>query len=202
VKGEPQFDAEELHLIVSQARELGLRTFVHCSGVAGLEVAVAAGVDSIEHGFFMNRDILKSMSDKGISWVPTFSPVHFQWLRPEIAGWDGATVANLRSILDSHLEHVALAADLGVPLISGSDAGSQGVPHGKSLIEELDFFLNAGVPMDAVLRSATSLPRLRWGAASARLAVGFKADFIALSGSPFDDPCHLHKVEAVCGLDY
>ena len=196
VKGEPQFDAEELRFIVSLARELDLRTFVHCSGVAGLEVAVAAGVDSIEHGFFMNRDNLKSMADKGISWVPTFSPVHFQWQQPGIAGWDRQTVANLRNILDSHFEHVAMAADLGVALISGSDAGSHGVPHGKSLIEELDFFLTAGLSMDAVLRSATSLPRLRWGAAPAMLATGLKADFIVLSGSPFDDPCHLHTVEA------
>jgi imidazolonepropionase-like amidohydrolase len=199
VKGEPQFDAEELRFIVSLARELGLRTFVHCSGVAGLEVAVAAGVDSIEHGFFMNRDTLKSMADQGISWVPTFSPVHFQWQRPEFAGWDGQTVANLRRILDSHLEHVAIAADLGVPLVAGSDAGSHGVPHGISLIEELEFFLQAGLSMGAVLRSATSLPRQRWNAEPARLATGFKADFIALSGSPYDDPCNLHNVEAVFG---
>jgi imidazolonepropionase-like amidohydrolase len=194
VKGEPQFDREELRSIVLQARALGLRTFVHCSGVAGLEVATAAGVDSIEHGFFMTRDILKSMADKGISWVPTFSPVHFQWQHPEIAGWDAQTVANLRRILDSHLEHVALAADMGVPLISGSDAGSHGVRHGEALIDELDFFLSAGLPMDAVLRSVTSLPRKRWGVEAAMLAVGQQADFIALSGSPFDDPDHLRSV--------
>lgn len=199
VKGEPQFDREELRSIVLQARALGLRTFVHCSGVAGLEVAVAAGVDSIEHGFFMNRDILKSMVDKGISWVPTFSPVHFQWQHPEIAGWDGQTVANLRLILDSHLEHVALAADMGVPLVAGSDAGSHGVRHGEALIDELDFFLSAGLPMGAVLRSATSLPRKRWGVAAAMLAVGQQADFISLEGSPFEDACYLHKVETVFG---
>lgn len=199
VKGEPQFDGEELRSIVLQARAVGLRTFVHCSGVAGLEVATAAGVDSIEHGFFMNRDILKSMADKGISWVPTFSPVHFQWQHPEIAGWDGQTVANLRRILDSHLEHVALAADMGVPLISGSDAGSHGVRHGEALIDELDYFSAAGLPMDAVLRSATSQPRKRWGVAAAMLAVGQQADFIALQGSPFEDARYLHKVKTVFG---
>ncbi|MDD2736231.1 MAG: amidohydrolase family protein [Desulfuromonadaceae bacterium] len=199
VKGEPQFDREELRSIVLQARALGLRTFVHCSGVAGLEVAVAAGVDSIEHGFFMTRDILKSMADRGISWVPTFSPVHFQWQRPELAGWDAKTVANLRRILDSHLEHVAIAADLGVPLVAGSDAGSHGVRHGEALIAELDFFSRTGLPMDAVLRSATSLPRKRWGAEAAMLEVGQRADFISLEGSPFKDARYLHNVEAVFG---
>lgn len=199
VKGEPQFDREELRSIVLQARECGLRTFVHCSGIAGLEVAVAAGVDSIEHGFFMNRDILKTMVDKGISWVPTVSPVHFQWQHPEIAGWDGQTVANLRRILDSHLEHVALAADMGVPLISGSDAGSHGVRHGEALIDELDFFSRAGLSMEEVLKSVTSRPRSRWGVEAATLTAGQRTDFIALEGSPFDDPSFLHRVKAVFG---
>ncbi len=201
VKGEPQFDREELGLIVSQARELGLRTFVHCSGVAGLETAVAAGVDSIEHGFFMTRDILKSMADKGTAWVPTFSPVHFQWQRPEIAGWDGQTVANLRRILDSHLEHVAMAADMGVPLVAGSDAGSHGVRHGEALIDELGFFSRAGLSMEEVLRSATSRPRSRWGAEPVSIRAGCRAEFIALAGSPFEDPNHLRTVVARYGFD-
>ena len=101
VKGEPQFDTAELQFIVRLAREEGLRTFVHCSGAAGIEVAVAAGVDSIEHGFFMTRELLKGMANQGIAWVPTFSPVEFQWRRPEIAGWDEQTVSNLRRILDA-----------------------------------------------------------------------------------------------------
>ena len=201
VKGEPQFDPDELRFIVALAREQGLRTFVHCSGVAGLEAAVAAGVDSIEHGFFMTRDILKSMADKGIAWVPTFSPVHFQWQHPEIAGWDGQTVANLRRILDSHLEHVGTAADMGVPLVAGSDAGSHGVRHGEALIDELDFFSRAGLSMEEVLRSATSRPRARWGAEPVSIEAGCRAEFIALAGSPFEDPHHLRTVVARYGFD-
>jgi len=197
VKGEPQFDADELQYIVSMARDLGLRTFVHCSGVAGLDAAVAAGVDSIEHGFFMTKEHLKAMADRGIAWVPTVSPVYFQWERPELAGWDPSTVANLRRIVDSHFEHIALAADMGVPLVAGSDAGSHGVRHGKALIDELDFFAAAGLPMAAVLKTATSQPRIRWGAESAMLAVGQRADFIALTGSPFDDSDYLRNVTEV-----
>lgn len=197
VKGAPQFDVEELRFIVARAREHGLRTFVHCSGVDGLEVAVAAGVDSIEHGFFMTGDLVKRMADKGIAWVPTFSPVHFQWLRPELAGWDVQTVANLRGIIDSHLEHVALAASLGVPLVAGSDAGSHGVRHGEALIDELDFFVYADIPMDTVLRSATSVPYKRWGLESSLPAVGRKAQFITLEGSPFEDARFLRQVTEV-----
>ena len=194
VKGAPQFDLHELRFIVALARELGLRTFVHCSGVEGLEVAVAAGVDSIEHGFFMTRDLLKKMADRDIAWVPTFSPVYFQWQRPELAGWDEQTVSNLQGIVDSHLREVALAADLGVALVAGSDAGSHGVRHGEALIDELDFFSRAGLPMDAVLRSATSVPRKLWGAEPALLSAGRRARFIALAGSPFREARFLRQL--------
>jgi imidazolonepropionase-like amidohydrolase len=197
VKGSPQFAAEELCFITDLARERGLRTVVHCSGVEGLERAVAAGVDSIEHGFFMTRSVLEGMADRNIAWTPTISPVYFQWLRPELAGWDQQTVANLRRILDRHLEHIALAAALGVPLVAGSDAGSHGVVHGAALIDELDFLLEAGLPMETVLSAATSVPRLRWGAEPHNLSAGRRAEFIALRGSPLVDPCHLHAVEAV-----
>jgi imidazolonepropionase-like amidohydrolase len=73
------------------------------------------------------------------------------------------------------------------------------VGHGEALIDELDFFLSTGLPMDVVLRSATSLPRKRWGVAAAMLTVGQQADFIALEGSPFEDARYLHEVETVFG---
>ena len=186
VKGAPQFNAEELSLIVAEAHKQGRKSFAHCSGLAGLEVAVAAGVDSIEHGFFMTEDILKSMADRGIAWVPTFSPVHFQWANPGLASWSDATVANLRRILDSHARHVALAVRHGVALVAGSDAGSQGVVHGAALIDELFHFLAAGVPMAEVLTSATSRPRHLWGMPSADVMVGNRVDLVLLNGSPFE----------------
>jgi imidazolonepropionase-like amidohydrolase len=194
VKGEPQFNVEELTEAVSTAHRLGRKTFAHCSGLAGLEVAVAAGVDSIEHGFFMTREILARMADKRIAWVPTFSPVHFQWARPEVVGWNAATVDNLRRILDSHSEHVAIAHELGVMLVAGSDAGSQGVDHGVALIDELFHFLHAGVPMEAVLKSATSRPRNLWDVPPATIAAGQRVEFIALARSPFEHPNALREV--------
>ncbi|MFA6543204.1 MAG: amidohydrolase family protein, partial [Limisphaerales bacterium] len=159
MKGGVQFSLEETLLIVRTARELGLRTYAHCSGAEGLGVAVEAGIDSIEHGFFMTCDILHAMAERSISWVPTFSPVQFQHDRPELAGWNAETVAGLRRILDNHCEHIALAEELGVPVVAGSDAGSYGVPHGRGLIDELFFQHRAGMSVDKVLASATSVPR-------------------------------------------
>jgi imidazolonepropionase-like amidohydrolase len=201
VKGKPQFDLEQLNLMVATAGELGLKTFAHCSGREGLEIAIEAGVDSIEHGFFITEELLQKMAETEIAWVPTFSPVHFQWEHPEIVGWDQQTVGNLRSILDHHLASVAAAFKYGVNLIAGSDAGSQGVDHGRGLIDEIFLFLQAGLPLAAALQTATSIPRKLWGAEAADLQKGNVTNFIMLAGSPFQDVENLRRVREVVTSD-
>ncbi|MDP7101810.1 MAG: amidohydrolase family protein [Rhodospirillales bacterium] len=187
VKGEPQFDVDEAKLIVATAHDLGYRTFAHCSGLAGLEVAAAAGVDSVEHGFFITRDILEILAEKQIAWVPTFSPVHFQWTRPEIVGWSDESVDNLRRILDSHSEHIKLADEMGVPVVVGSDAGSHGVVHGEAVIDEIKFLVDAGMSMAKALNATTALPRRLWGSPSADIKPGNKVEIIGLPESPFEN---------------
>jgi imidazolonepropionase-like amidohydrolase len=197
VNGGPQFDLESLRLIVKTALDCKLPTFAHCSGMAGLELAVEAGVDSIEHGFFIDRTILERMAEKNIAWVPTFSPLQFQWERPDIAGWAENTVENLRKIIESHKDSIVLADEVGVSIVAGSDAGSQGVRHGDALINELFFLLESGLPLETVLRSATSTPRKLWGETSADLVPGNQANFVALGGDPFQDSNQLWNVQAV-----
>lgn len=197
VKGSPQFDLEALTDIVRCAHDAGLLTFAHCSGTEGIDVAVQAGVDSIEHGFFMTPSILRRMVDQGTAWVPTFSPVDFQWRRPQIAGWSPATVSTLRGILDAHAEQVALAAQLGVNLVAGSDAGSPGVGHGAGLIAELFHFLDCGMTMEQTLRAATSLPRRLWGAEAADIRRGERANLALFDADPFRDRANLHRVAGV-----
>lgn len=185
MKGGTQFDLEETRLIVRTARRLGLLTYAHCSGREGLDIALTAGIDSIEHGFFMERDLLERMAEAGTAWVPTVSPVWFQFERPELAGWKPATVAALDRILKNHFAHIAMASDMGVNIVAGSDAGSYGVPHGSGLIEELFFQRRAGMSMERVLASATSTPRRLWRLPPADIVEGNMADLVALEGSPF-----------------
>lgn len=197
MKGPPQFDLDEMRLIVARSRRHGRRTFVHCSGADGLAIAVAAKVDSIEHGYFMNREVLKQMADAQIAWVPTLAPVRFQLDRPEIAGWSKTAMANLDRILRSHAEQLAVAHELGVPIIAGSDAGSPGVAHGGGLIDELFYMGEAGLPPAAVLRSATGEPRRHWGMPAVALCAGQKADLVLLAASPVCDLRALRKILAI-----
>ncbi len=184
VKGDPQFTLEELSALVDISHAKGMQTFAHCSGLAGLELAIKARVDSIEHGFFMNKEILEKMAEHQIAWVPTFSPVYFQWKYPEYAGWDENTVENLRRIIDSHYQHVKIAQALGVLLVAGSDAGSYGVDHGRALIDELLHFLAAGLSLEEALTSATSRPRTLWSLPSANIEVGNQIDVVGFKSCP------------------
>jgi imidazolonepropionase-like amidohydrolase len=197
MKGGLQFSLDEARIITLTARELGKKTYAHCSGLDGLRLAVEAGIDSIEHGFFMEREILELMAEKGIAWVPTFSPVQFQQDNPELAGWNATSVAGLRRILDQHFAHIAIAAELGVPIVAGSDAGSYGVAHGQGLINELFCLHRAGLPLEQVLASATSIPRHLWGCESANIAPGHRANLVVLERSPFENLNALREVKGV-----
>jgi imidazolonepropionase-like amidohydrolase len=186
VTDEPQFDAGAARLVVETAHACGRKVFAHCSGVKGLEVAVQAEVDCIEHGFFMTRDILARMRDAQLAWTPTFCPVHFQWAHPEACNWSASTVGNLRRILDGHAEHLRIAHELGVAMLVGTDAGSMGVEHGKAMLDEIDRFCEAGLPMEVVLAAATAVPRRHFGTA-ATLVPGASFEALGLARSPFHD---------------
>ncbi|MCL4778241.1 MAG: amidohydrolase family protein [Gammaproteobacteria bacterium] len=184
----PQFDAATLRGMVARAHHHGCPVFVHCSGLEGIEAAIAAGVDSIEHGYFMTGEALQAMADRGIAWVPTLAPLQFQWAHPAVAGWPAPVVANLRRILDAQLAHIELAGRLGVRLIAGSDAGSPGVVHGQGLLAELELLREAGLSLVQVLAAATAVPREHWGCAWPELRSGCPAAFVVADASPFDNP--------------
>lgn len=197
MKGKVQFSVDELKLMIRTGKQHGLKTFAHCSGIDGIRVAAEAGIGSIEHGFFMDRVALEQLAEKQIAWVPTYSPVHFQGAHPEYAKWSPETVAKLQKIVADHLEHSAMAVEIGAPIVAGSDAGSHGVPHGTGLIDELFFMIEAGLPMLEILTAATSRPRRLWGAKKNYIQEGAEAEFITMTDTPFKQPDALRNVERV-----
>ena len=186
VTDEPQFDAAAARCVVEAAHAAGRKVLAHCSGAKGLAVATEAGVDSIEHGFFMSREILARMRERDLAWTPTFCPVHFQWAQPGAVGWSANTVGNLRRILDHHAQMLRVAHALGVRLLIGTDAGSMGVEHGRAVADEIERFVEAGLPLDAVLHAATGAPRAHFGQPQ-RLGVGAAFDAVLLDADPARD---------------
>lgn len=197
VKGKPQFTVDEARWIVEVARSRGLKTFAHCSGLKGIRVAVEAGIDSIEHAFFVDRPTLEEMAEKQIAWVPTFSPVHIQWAEPEHIGWSEDSVGHLGRILEAHREHLRYAHTIGVPIFVGTDAGSYGVDHGSAMADEIKLMSEAGLPVTELLTAATSRPRRLWEIDSGEITSGANVNVITLSASPYDSLEALKQVESI-----
>lgn len=185
VKGVPQFDLDELKHICAICNRLKIRNFAHCSGKEGLELAIEAGINSIEHGFFMMKDMLTRMRDQNMEWVPTFSPVHFQLENPDLAGLSIKSREAIKAILDNHYEMVGKAGEIGLHVIPGSDAGSYGVEHGKALLDEIIHLVNSGLGIGQVLHNATILVRRKWDIPLNYLRNGNKEPFVLMDKDPF-----------------
>ncbi len=202
VTAKPQMPAEELLRAVSLARAHGRQTFAHCSGADGVDNCLAAGVDSIEHGFFVNEEQLARMRDRDIAWVPTFAPVQFQLDHAAALGWDTRVQEQLRRILDAHARSLAHAARIGVRIVAGSDAGSQGVPHGHGFLRELELMESAGLSAVQVLHAATGAPaaRLQFAEDFGVLRRAAKARFLITPASVLQSVSHL-RVAAIVVFD-
>ena len=100
-----------------------------------------------------------------------------------------------------HADSIARAAQLGVTLLCGSDAGGQGVPHGAGLLDEMVLLAATGTPMETILRGATSAPRSRWGEAAANLVPGAPFDAVALTQSPFETAAALRSMSRILSTD-
>jgi len=179
----PQFSPAELRAATAAAGELGLKVMVHANGPAPVADAVRAGCRSIEHGFFMGRDSLKLMADLGCVWVPT--AVTMRGLSETLPPGDPrAGVA--RQNLEAQLEQLGLARDLGVRVACGSDSGSLGVVHGRSLAREMALFVRAGFGLEEAVAAASALGADLLGLEGelGRLAPGRPATFLVFEGPP------------------
>ena len=128
---EEDLPAEEIRELVHIAHEEGFSVMAHANGARTVEAAAKAGVDSVEHGAYLDPDALAAMAEMGTVWVPTLSTIGN--LRGKGRFDEGAVSA----ILDSALENVAAFAGMGGLVAPGTDAGAWAVPHGSVTEEEL-----------------------------------------------------------------
>lgn len=199
VTTEPQMTTDELRQLVAAANAAGRQTFAHASGDAGIERVIEAGVDSVEHGFFVRDDQLARMRDRRTAWVPTFAPVQLQVDHAARFGWDAGVVGNLQRILDQHAASLVKAHAMGVLIVAGSDAGSCGVAHGTGLLFELELMQRAGLSPLAVVNAATgvSAGRLGYHQKFGRIEPGHLSRFILTRHSPLATVANLRREKTV-----
>ena len=125
VLSEEGLPAEEIRELIHIAHEEGFSVMAHANGARTVEAAAAAGVDSVEHGAYLDQAALAAMKEAGTVWVPTLSAVG------NLRGTGRFSEKDVQAILESALENVRGFACMGGLLAPGTDAGAWAVPHGS-----------------------------------------------------------------------
>ena len=123
-----------------------MAVMAHCNGDRTCYETLEAGVDSLEHGFFMENETLALLAERGTAWFPTFAPVG------NLLGCGRFPDEEIRKNLDMQMENVKTALKMGAHIGLGSDAGAYLVPHGTGARDEYQYLKSAGVE-DAVLEA-------------------------------------------------
>ncbi|HEY5852550.1 MAG TPA: amidohydrolase family protein [Aldersonia sp.] len=186
-----QFTEAELAVVVDEAHRLGKRVAAHAHGVEGIRRAVAAGVDTLEHCSFQTSAGLTGGFDPDLADRIAASPTY-------VSPTCNCRVLEYRSLLPEL--YVALP-DLyrhGVPIVGGTDAGIDQVPH-YGYVGGLVNMVSLGMPAEEVLMSATVRAAAALGLAdeTGQLTPGFTADIIAVGGDPRRDIGALHDLRFV-----
>lgn len=134
---QPGLSPGEIREMIHIAHEEGQSVMAHANGAEVVEAAAQAGVDSVEHGAYLDESALAAMAEAGTVWVPTLSTIG------NLLGTGRFCEAQVEKILESALRNVAAFSRMGGLLAPGTDAGAYAVPHG-CMTEEAWLF-KAGV---------------------------------------------------------
>ncbi len=191
------FTDEEMKAIIDTAHGLGLKVAAHAHADAGILAATRAGVDSIEHGTFASEATLREMKQRGTVLVPTL--MAYQGIKEGLAQnrYTPAVAEKVRMTLGVVGKATRIAHDIGVTIVFGTDAGVY--EHGRNAGEFALMRDLGGLSNAEALASATTGAAKLLGLEKeiGRLAPGYSADIIAVSGNPLADIRSLEHVDWV-----
>lgn len=194
--GQQMFD-DEIRAVVETAHMLGRKVACHAHGTDGINAALRAGVDSIEHGSYLDETSIKLFLETGAYLVPTLHAGRFvsekaddpEWFNPAIRAKAQAAGPVIRDAF-------ARAHKAGVRIAFGTDVGVGS--HGTNALEFV-YMTQAGMSPAEAIGSATVAAADLLGLADTigRIAPGYQADIIAVDASPLDDVATLQNVTFV-----
>jgi imidazolonepropionase-like amidohydrolase len=183
----PQFTDAELEAVMSTAHDYGMKVAAHAHGAEGIKRAVRNGVDSIEHGTFLDDEGIRLMKEKGTHYVPTISAGRWVYDHAQDPTYFPAIVRPKALEVGPQIQKTfGNAWKAGVTIMFGTDCGV--CAHGDNG-KEFGYMVEAGMPAMEAIRSATMVPA-RYLGIDDRLGsveVGKVADIVAVPGNPLDD---------------
>ena len=193
----PQFTEDEIRTIVATARDYGFKVAAHAHGAEGMKRAVRAGVDSIEHGTFMDDETIALMKERGTYYVPTITAGRWVFDRSKEDGFFPAVVRPKAAAIGPQIQGTfAKAYKAGVKIVFGTDTGVSA--HGDNA-REFVLMVEAGMlPLEAI-KSATSVAAkfLEIDDRLGSVQVGKIADLVAVPGDPLADISAMRRVNFV-----
>ena len=193
----PQFTEEEIRAIVATARDYGFKVAAHAHGPEGMKRAVRAGVDTIEHGTFMDDETMALMKERGTWYVPTITAGRWVFDRSKEDGFFPTLVRPKAALVGPQIQGTfAKAYKAGVKILFGTDTGVSA--HGDNA-REFVLMVEAGMPAMAAIKSATSVTAkfLEIDDRLGTVASGKIADLVAVPGDPLADITAMQRVHFV-----
>ncbi|MGH8100452.1 MAG: amidohydrolase family protein [Chthoniobacterales bacterium] len=180
----PQLTPAEITALVDESHRLRKKVAVHCHGDQAARDAIAAGVDSIEHGSFMKSDTLMQMKSKGTYLTPTL--MASEWIMGKLGNYPAALQEKAKAAYNARSEMFRNAVKMGIKISFGTDAAV--FPHGQNA-KEFKLMTDLGMSPIEALRSATATTADLLGIAQrvGTLEKGKLADIIAMPGDPTTD---------------
>jgi imidazolonepropionase-like amidohydrolase len=182
----PQFTLEELKVMVEEANYRQVKVMAHAHGAEGMKNAVRAGVESIEHGTFLDREVIRLMLDKGTWLVPTLLVNKYNREKAESGGLPDYSKDDAIRVAKVHHKNMKKAYNSGIPILMGTDCGI--APHGQNL-KELGLLCEVGMsPLEAIQAGTKKAAEcLGWQDYIGTLEKGKLADIVICNTDPVED---------------
>jgi imidazolonepropionase-like amidohydrolase len=188
-----QYSDEEIKAIIDEAHRLHRKVAAHAHGASGMKQAILAGIDSIEHGSYINDENMALMKERGTYLVPTLYLTDWFMDNYKRIGVPQYMVDKANQVMPVMRQNVGRAFQSGVKVAFGTDAAVY--PHGLNA-REFAVYVKLGMTPVAAIQSATvnAADLLGWADRVGTLEAGKFADIIAVTGDPTKDVTVLERV--------